>query len=170
VLQAENYQAVFELHSLEVEIHDGWAVSIFGHQTQFGLEILEQARKNYFGLVVQFVLDPQVGQMAMKSIPTTAAAEDLEMLMEYVEQHIHLLERDSTAESYGFLTQEGGFLFRCGPGGVHPDGGGSFSLLLMVNIDRLDQVYVGGECDVGVREIRAFLSSLRETLAEFAAV
>jgi len=137
-----------------------------GYQAMFQLQPHEAGQSNVV-MTVEFSLHRSVEKFAVNSISTVIDLNDLERLVVYLDQHIMNLLGNAQWVSDYFVPQELGFEIRAQEGIIRKDGQGTFSLLLMVNVNRNDQVFVGGECEVSVESIRQFQSSVRQILSNF---
>ena len=118
-------------------------------------------------LVIKFLLDPQLGQVKVKSRPFLMAVEDLERLITYFKQHLKCLAQDPDYESSIFTPLELGFQLQALSGEIRALNDGEFSLSFMLNVGRGDDdasVYVGGEGVVMLSNLNIFIASIQQIL------
>lgn len=141
---------------------DGYQVSFDLKETPIYAEDVE--------MVVELVLDQYLGSIAAQSVPTLIAVRDLYRLVEYFEAHIAQLLRHPDHESSTFVPMELGFQVQALAGEVQAENAGEFSLRFLVNVGRSEadghRVYAGGEAVVTLTNLRRFVTSLQETLAD----
>ncbi len=96
--------------------------------------------------------------------------KDLQTLVTYFEEHIARLEQDSNSESPTFLTYGFGFQVQASSGEVRSPSDGEFGMSFMVNLGRSHEegcsIFVGGEAEVTLEQVKSFTSSLQAALAE----
>src|SRR6478736_621234 len=86
-----------------------------GYQARFhlsrraGSENLEPHGRERLDLVVEFRLDPHLGQLSIKSQRSATLISDLFRLADYLEQHVTALQENPETESFTFLTYERDF-------------------------------------------------------------
>ena len=94
---------------------------------------------------------------------------DLYRLATYFEEHIVQLLQNPDGASSTFVPMELGFQVQALAGEVHAENDGEFSVRFLVNVgkskDEGEKVYVGGEAVVTLKNIRKFIASLHEALA-----
>ena len=121
-------------------------------------------------MIVEFILDQHLGDIMVKSVPTFIAASDLYRLATYFEEHIAQLLRHPDRASCTFVPMELGFQVQALAREVHAENDGEFSVRFLVNVgkskDEGERVYVGGESVVTLKNIRRFIASLHEALAD----
>lgn len=121
-------------------------------------------------LTVIFALDPQLGNIEIKSIPMPITLRDLQDLTTYLEQHMANLQKDPNSEAYIFVPMDLQFQLQASLGEVRSPNDGEFTLQFMINVGRQKEgspsVYVGGETVVTVENINSFISSIRQALKE----
>jgi hypothetical protein len=139
-----------------------------GYRVSFDLKDM-QASKEYIDMIVEFTLDQHLGDIMVKSVPTFIAASDLYRLATYFEEHIAQLLQNPDGASSTFVPMELGFQVQALAGEVHAENDGEFSVRFLVNVgkskDEGEKVYVGGEAVVTLKNIRKFIASLHEALA-----
>jgi hypothetical protein len=139
-----------------------------GYQICFALQET-QAAKESADVVVELILDGNLGDVAVKSLPTLMTVRDLSRLVAYFEAHIARLQQHPDSESYVFVPLELGFQVQALAGEVQAGDDGEFSLRFFVNVGESDttghRVYIGGESVVTLKNLRVFLASLHEALA-----
>ena len=127
-----------------------------------------QAAKESVEVVVELVLDRNLGDVAVKSIPTLMTVRDLHRLVAYFEEHIALLQQNPDSESYVFVPMELGFQVHALAGEVQAGNDGEFSVRFLLNVGESSpvghRVYIGGESVVTLKNLRVFLASLHEAL------
>jgi hypothetical protein len=120
--------------------------------------------------IIEIQLFPHLGGFTVRSVPMFLRINDLQRFLVYLEEHIEHLRNDSFYESYVFVPLELGFQVHALPGDVDEDTNGSFCLLFLVNIglrgeDEDDtRVYIGGETNIDVSEVRAFIQTVRAVM------
>lgn len=146
VLETDGYQIVFELNSIKNS-------------------------QELVDLVIELRLDPQLGEMLVRSIPCAIALQDLQALVSYFEQHIAALQADPNNESPVFLPHGLGFQIQALAGEFYTEAEGNFSIRVMVNLGKHTQgyasTYVGGESVVEFTKIYSFSSTLQGVMREF---
>lgn len=124
----------------------------------------------YVDMTVLFKLDQKLGNVVVRSEPTSIATKDLIRLVSYFESHIAQLQQDSWSASATFVNTELGFQIQALAGEVLSPSEGGFSITCMVNVgashEEGSSVYVGGEAFVAIEQITAFTSSIRALLDE----
>lgn len=139
-----------------------------GYRILFALKDV-QASQEYVDMIVEFTLDQHLGGIMVKSVPTCIASSDLHQLVTYFEEHIAQLLRNSDRESCLFVPLELGFQVQALAGEVYAENDGEFSVRFLLNVgkskDEGERVYVGGESVVTLKNIRRFIASLHEALA-----
>lgn len=140
-----------------------------GYKILFELKSLENSKQDV-DVIVEFQLNPHLGSLVVKSIPTFIAINDLERLVNYFEEHIAYLKVDSDSESSIFITYGLGFQVQALSGEVRSSNDGEFTIRFMVNVGQSDfeasRTYVGGESVVTLENIKSFTSSLQGILRE----
>lgn len=140
-----------------------------GYRVSFCLKEV-QASKEDVDIIIEFILDQHLGGIMVKSVPTFIALSDLYRLATYFEEHIAQLLRNPDSESYTFVPMELGFQVQALAGEVHAENDGEFSVRFLVNVgkskDEGERVYVGGESVVTLKNVRRFIASLHEALAD----
>ncbi len=140
-----------------------------GYQILFDLKTLDSTTKDV-DAVVEFILDPRLAEISVKSVPTFVAIKDLQRLIKYFEEHIALLQQDSDSESYTFVTWGLGFQVQALSGEVRSPNDGEFTLRFTINVGYVNKeasrIYVGGESVVTLENIHRFTSSVYTTLTE----
>jgi hypothetical protein len=128
------------------------------------------ATKKYVDALIELTLDPQLGNVSVKSVPTFLALSDLRRLATYLKDHLSGIKIDPERASYIFLPIELGFQVQGLSGEVDTDEEGEVILRFMVNVgenpDDGSRVYVGAESIVAVERIEEFVSSLSAIAAE----
>lgn len=144
-----------------------------GYKIFFELKSLETSKQDV-DLIVEFQLNPHLGGLVVKSIPSIFAIKDLERLINYFEEHIACLKVDPDSESSIFITYGLGFQVQALSGEVRSLNDGEFTMRFMVNVGQSDfadsRTYVGGESDVTLENIKSFTSSLQSVLRELSCV
>jgi len=146
ILATEGFQAIFHLKPLDKELES-------------------------FDAAIDLILDPDLGAIAMRSIPTFLSLHDCRRLLVYMEEHIWGLRHDATKESPVYVPLEMGFQIRALAGEVNADDEGEFGLRFMLNVGQKEgfsPVYVGAESVIDVEDARRFATSLDTVLAELA--
>lgn len=140
-----------------------------GYRVLFQLKHLDTS-KEYFDAVVEFMPDPHLAKISLKSVPTFIAISDLQELVTYLDRHIASLQQDPNSESDTFVPKELGFQVRALSGEVISPTEGEFSLLFMVNVGRSNEevssTYLGGESEVTIENIQSFKSSVQAVWVE----
>lgn len=144
-----------------------------GYKIIFELKSLETSKKDV-DLIVEFHLNPHLGSLVVKSVPTFTAIKDLERLVNYFEEHIARLKVDPDNESSIFITYGLGFQIQALSGEVRSLSDGEFTMRFMANVGKIDfeasRTYVGGESSVTLENITNFTSSLQGILRELSYV
>jgi hypothetical protein len=139
-----------------------------GYQICFALQET-QATKESAEVVVELILDRNLGNVAVQSVPTLMTVRDVVRLVAYFEEHIARLEQHPDSESYVFVPLELGFQVQALAGEVQAGDDGEFSVRFFVNVGESSQaghrVYIGGESVVTLKNLRVFLAALHEALA-----
>ena len=124
----------------------------------------------YVDMIVLFTLDQKLGNVVVRSEPTSIATKDLLRLTSYFENHIAHLQQDSWSTSDTFVNSELGFQVQALAGEILSPLEGGFSITCMVNIGKSHEegssVYVGGEAFVTIEQIVAFNTQIRAVLDE----
>jgi hypothetical protein len=140
-----------------------------GYRVSFDLQDIQTSKENV-DMIVEFILDQHLGGIMVKSVPTFIASSDLYRLATYFEEHIAQLPQNPDRASYTFVPMELGFQVQALAGEVHAENDGEFSVRFLVNVgkskDEGERVYVGGESVVTLKNIRRFIASLHEALAD----
>lgn len=131
------------------------------------------AMEKHADVLVEFRLNPLIGEVAVKSVPTLIAISDLQRLVAYFENHIADLKQNPDSESYTFVTTDLGFQVQALSGEIRSQSDGEFSIRFMVNVGESNgegcRVYVGGESLITLENIKNFGSSLRAALSDISA-
>lgn len=139
-----------------------------GYRVCFALQET-QAAKESMEVVVELVLDRNLGDVAVQSVPTLMTVRDVSRLMAYFEEHIIRLQQHPDSESSVFVPLELGFQVQALAGEVHAGDDGEFSVRFFVNVGASSpaghRVYIGGESVVTLKKLQVFLASLHEALA-----
>lgn len=111
----------------------------------------------------------RVGKSSLaESPPSFVSFHDLRRLVRYLEAHLERLRTHSDAESYVFVPLELGFQVHALTGEVQSPEDGAFSLRLMVNLREptadAENVYVGCEGSIDVRDVRAFIADVEAAI------
>ena len=124
----------------------------------------------YVDMIVLFKLDQKLGNVLVRSEPTSITTKDLLRLVSYFENHVAHLEQNSWSASDTFVNTELGFQIQALAGEILSPGQGGFSIICMVNIGKSyeegSSVYVGGEAFAAIEQITAFTSNIRALLGE----
>jgi hypothetical protein len=127
------------------------------------------AAKESAEVVVELVLDRNLGDVTVQSVPTLMTVHDLSRLGAYFAAHIARLQQHPDSESSVFVPLELGFQVQALAGEVQTGDDGEFSLRFFVNVGESSpaghRVYIGGESVVSLKKLRVFLASLHEALA-----
>ena len=138
-----------------------------GYHVVFNLQHLDTT-KNYIDTIIEFILDPVISEISLKSIPTLIALSDWQELIAYFEQHIICLQQNPSYQSDPFVPRELGFQIKALSGEIISLNEGEFSLLFMINAGRshedVSSTYIGGESAITLENLQNFLSSIRTTL------
>lgn len=141
----------------------------YGYQVFFELKSLEN-NTNLVDLAIQFILNPRLRELSVKSEPSFIAIKDLRRLVSYLEQHIDSLKQNSNSISNTFLENGLGFQIQAFEGSVYSESEGDFTLQFMVNVGqprkRCSRIYVGGESEITFENIKRFTSSINVALTE----
>ena len=128
-----------------------------------------QAAKESVDMIVKLVLDKNLGDVAVQSVPTLMTIRDLYRLVAYFEEHVARLRQNPDSESYVFVPMELGFQVQGLAGEVQAGNDGEFSVRFLVNVGESSpaghRVYIGGESVVTLKNLQVFLASLHEALA-----
>jgi hypothetical protein len=139
-----------------------------GYRICFALQEI-QAAKESVEVVVELILDRNLGDVAVQSVPTLMTVRDVSRLVAYFEAHIACLQQHPDSESYVFVPLELGFQVQALAGEVQAGDDGEFSVRFFVNVGESSQaghrVYIGGESVVTLKNLRVFLASLHEAVA-----
>jgi hypothetical protein len=139
-----------------------------GYRIGFALQET-QATQESADVVVELILDRNLGNVAVQSVPTLMTVRDLSRLVAYFEAHIARLQQHPDSESDVFVPLELGFQVQALAGEVQAGDDGEFSVRFFVNVGTSSQeghrVYIGGESVVTLKNLRVFLASLHEALA-----
>jgi hypothetical protein len=140
-----------------------------GYRISFSLKAVQDS-KEYVDMIVEFTLDQSLGGTIVKSVPTFIASDDLYRLVAYFEEHIAQLPQHPDREASTFVPMELGFQVQALAGEVYAENDGKFSVRFLLNVgkskDEGERVYVGGEAVVTLKNIRKFITSLHEALAD----
>ncbi|MBW4495552.1 MAG: hypothetical protein KME26_21200 [Oscillatoria princeps RMCB-10] len=140
-----------------------------GYQIWFDLKSVD-SQKKYIDAVVEFRSDPRLCEVSVKSAPTFLAVSDLPELVMYLNRHIARLQTDPDSESDTLVTWELGFQVQASSGEVRSPTDGEFGIRFMVNLGRSHEeassLFVGGEAEVTLEQVKSFTSSLQAALAE----
>jgi hypothetical protein len=138
-----------------------------GYRVCFALRETPTAKESA-EVVVELVLDPNLGDVAVQSVPTLMTVHDVSRLVAYFEAHIARLQQHPDSESYVFVPLELGFQVQALAGEVQAGDDGEFSVRFFVNVGASSQaghrVYIGGESVVTLKNLQVFLASLNEAL------
>ncbi len=141
-----------------------------GYRISFNLKSVEGTEVDFVDSIVEFQLDPRIGELLVRSVPAFIHFKDLQRLVTYFEQHIAALKEDPNSESYTFVTYNLGFQVQALSGSVLTESEGFFTIVFTVNVGQAYEgacsTYVGGESVVTFENIRSFTSSLQAALAE----
>jgi hypothetical protein len=143
-----------------------------GYRVVFHLQNLDASRE-YFDGSVELSLQPDLGELVIKSPPTFLGVSDLRRLVTYFEEHISRLQGDPDAEAPVFVPLELGFQVQALSGDVGPETEGEFTLRFMLNVGQREgcsRTYVGAEAVTTVQSVRDFTASLDTVLAEVVTV
>jgi hypothetical protein len=145
-----------------------------GYRASFELQSLDE--EGYVQYNLQFLLEPVLGAVALRSEATSIAARDLERLLGYLEEHLSQLTSNPDREAHVFVEYELGFQLQALSGDAGADGSeGSFTIRFLVNTGRAKEdandeigsyVYVGAESTISFSQVRHFVSCMRSALAE----
>ncbi|NEP09523.1 MAG: hypothetical protein F6K14_04680 [Symploca sp. SIO2C1] len=141
-----------------------------GYQIIFELSSIKDSQK-LVNLVIELRLDPQLGEMSVRSVPSRIAPQNLQGLVSYFEQHIFALKADSNNESPVFLTEGLGFQMQALAGEFYTEAEGNCNIRVMINVGKHSQgyasTYIGGESVVEFFKIHSFTSEIQAVLREF---
>lgn len=141
-----------------------------GYQTIFNLKSVDKPQADSVELIVEFQLDPRLGELSAMSVPSFIHFKDLHRLVTYFEQHIASLRKDPNSEAHTFVTYGLSFQIQALSGDILCEDEGVFTLRFMVNIgeayEKASSTYVGGESMMTLANIRSFISSLQLALSE----
>lgn len=122
----------------------------------------------YAHIATSLQLDPSLGSVTLAPARGLIALSDLLRLADYLENHLHCLSTDPATESMTFLTYDLTFQLTASMGAYDPTtDAGAFALLFLINVGRDSQadagsfVWVGGESNIQVPQVRAFIASIR---------
>jgi len=128
------------------------------------------SNQDYVGMAVLFVLDSTLGDVSLRSEPTSISTKDLQDLVAYFDQHVARLQQDAWSDAEVFINTELGFQLQALAGELISATEGDFGIRCTVNVVRSDQgrsrVYVGGEANVTIKQIQAFTSSIKALLTQ----
>ncbi|NEQ63979.1 MAG: hypothetical protein F6K21_00285 [Symploca sp. SIO2D2] len=144
-LETDGYQIIFELNSIE-------------------------NNQELVNLVIELRLDPQLGEMLVRSVPSAITFPNLQRLVSYFEQHIAALRADPNYESPVFLTNGLGFQMQALAGEFFTEVEGNCNIRVMLNVGKPIQgyasTYIGGESVVEFAQIHSFISGIKVALQE----
>ena len=104
-----------------------------GYRICFALQET-QAAKESAEVVVELILDRNLGDVAVQSVPTLMTVRDLSRLVAYFEAHIARLQQHPDSESDVFVPLELGFQVQALAGEVQAGDDGEFSVRFFVNV------------------------------------
>ncbi len=141
-----------------------------GYQIIFELSSIKNSQK-LVNLVIELRLDPQLGEMSVRSVPSRIALQNLQRLLSYFEQHIIALKADPNNESPVFLTEGLGFQMQALAGEFYTEAEGNCNIRVMINVGKHTQgyasTYIGGESVIEFVKIHSFTSEIQAVLREF---
>lgn len=142
-----------------------------GYRVVFTLKSVQKTKADFVDSICEFQLDPRLGELLARSVPTFIHFKDLQRLVTYFEQHITTLREDPNSESHTFVTYNLDFQVQALSGDILSEGEGLFTIRFMVNVGQAHEkacsTYVGGESVVTFANIRSFTASLQAALDEF---
>ena len=144
-----------------------------GYRIFFNLKSTDKPKADFVDSIIEFQLDPNLGEVLVRSVPGFIHFKDLQRLIKYFEKHIAALKEDPNSESYTFVTYNLGFQVQALSGRVFSESEGFFTIMFTVNVGQAykgaGSTYVGGESVVSFASISRFTSSLLALLNELEA-
>jgi len=125
----------------------------------------------YLDLRIELQLDPNFGQMVIRSVPRKINVADLPRLVAYLAQHIQQLQENPKTESPIFVPLELGFQLVAFSGEVREPDDGEFTIQLLLNVGKAEHegtnVYLGGQAVVTVGSIYGFARDIQHVLDDY---
>ncbi len=120
---------------------------------------------NWIHCTMHLVASGAKQRLELGPLQSGAQPQELLRLASYLEEHLASLVEDPWHESPTFVWTELPFTVQALCGECDGDGGGSFSMRVLLNMGSQDaagsNVYVGVEGELDVEECRRFVSALR---------
>ncbi|MBE9114605.1 hypothetical protein IQ249_01725 [Lusitaniella coriacea LEGE 07157] len=140
-----------------------------GYQVLLDFEFTDLTSE-YIDSIIELNFNKKLSMPCIRSVKTYVSKEDLQLLIQYLENHINQLKKNKEHESLAFVSGELGFQVTALSGFVESSEYCEFSLLFMVNVgkpnEEISSTYIGAESMVTLDNVQDFICSLKSVISE----
>lgn len=142
-----------------------------GYELKFYLNSLENYLDNIFDAEIEFLVRSEFSQkVSVKSGVIQINIENLTRLINYLKNHMNIIQINPEQDSYTFTDYSLGYQIQALCGFISPIMEESyFSIISMVNIGKSnslsDSTYIGGESTISFKQAETFIQSLEKFIS-----